>query len=524
MAVSATMFAQPSFPARMGIAFANVAAADFLLYGQPWGLSLTVLLGIVGASVLATHPALFARSSWLGPLGLLIAALLPLAEDVSPLSTAVALALLAGQALTAAGRLDPFRADRGRLGKALLGFGLLAPFRLIGDMFRWRRVAKRLGRRVLRFAALAAWIMPLVLGAVFVALFGAANPIIEHWLSLLDFWRLLDLVEVERVVFWAFFLVAIWALLRPRLPWFVRGPFRLPVPFNVMATAIPAPASEAAAAGVTRPSAAKSLEDAVFGKPAILRALILFNLLFAVETVLDVTYLWGGVALPDGLTYADYAHRSAYPLIATALLAALFVLLALRPGSATAQDRLIRALVYVWVGQNILLVISSILRLDLYVGIYALTYLRVAAFVWMGLVAVGLAHIIARIALQKSNKWLLSANLSALSATLYACCFVNFAALIARYNVQHSYEMTGQGVALDIGYLREVGPQALPAIDEFLAGRDVLYDQQLAYLAAERDNLEGWFRRDQENWRAWTFRDWRLMRWLDGKKAVGNRE
>jgi hypothetical protein len=164
------------------------------------------------------------------------------------------------------------------------------------------------------------------------------------------------------------------------------------------------------------------------------------------------------------------------------------------------------------------LVISSILRLDLYVGIYALTYLRVAAFVWMGLVAVGLALIIARIALEKSNKWLLCANLSALSATLYACCFVNFAALIARYNVEHSYEMTGQGVAVDVGYLRELGPQALPAIDEFLAGRDILLDQQLAYLAAERDNLEGWFRREQENWRAWTFRDWRLRRWLDGKK------
>ena len=34
--------------------------------------------------------------------------------------------------------------------------------------------------------------------------------------------------------------------------------------------------------------------------------------------------------------------------------------------------------------------ISSILRLDLYVGIYSLTYWRVAAFIWMGLVAVGL--------------------------------------------------------------------------------------------------------------------------------------
>ena len=144
----------------------------------------------------------------------------------------------------------------------------------------------------------------------------------------------------------------------------------------------------------------------MFGKAAILRALLVFNLMFAVQTVLDAAYLWGGVALPDGMSYASYAHRGAYPLIVTALLAAGFVLAAMRPGSATSNDGLIRWLVYLWVAQNIVLVISSILRLDLYVGIYALTYWRVAAFIWMGLVAAGLVLIIARIAGGKSNRWL----------------------------------------------------------------------------------------------------------------------
>src|SRR4051812_45993998 len=70
--VSAAVFPQPSFPARVGIALANVAAADFLLYGQPWGLSLTVLLAVVGARVLAARPAVFARSGWPGTLALLV--------------------------------------------------------------------------------------------------------------------------------------------------------------------------------------------------------------------------------------------------------------------------------------------------------------------------------------------------------------------------------------------------------------------------------------------------------------------
>ena len=48
---------------------------------------------------------------------------------------------------------------------------------------------------------------------------------------------------------------------------------------------------------------------------------------------------------------------------------------------------MIRPLVLIFIAQNILLVISSIFRLDLYVAQYSLTYWRLAAFIWMGLVA-----------------------------------------------------------------------------------------------------------------------------------------
>ena len=60
-------------------------------------------------------------------------------------------------------------------------------------------------------------------------------------------------------------------------------------------------------------------------------------MLFAVQTNLDVTFLWGNAALPADITYAAYAHRGAYPLILTALLAAGFVLVAMRPGGPAEQ-------------------------------------------------------------------------------------------------------------------------------------------------------------------------------------------
>ena len=145
---------------------------------------------------------------------------------------------------------------------------------------------------------------------------------------------------------------------------------------------------------------ATSRQSDFFGVATILRSLILFNLLFAVQTILDIVYLWGNATLPADISYASYAHRGAYPLIVTALLAAGFVLAAMRPGGPAEQSKVIRPLVYLWVAQNVLLVASSILRLDLYVQIYLLTWWRVAAFIWMVLVAFGLLLIVARIVLE----------------------------------------------------------------------------------------------------------------------------
>jgi hypothetical protein len=194
-------------------------------------------------------------------------------------------------------------------------------------------------------------------------------------------------------------------------------------------------------------------------------------------------------------------------------LAAIFVLLALRPGSTTSADRRVRALVYLWSAQNFVLVISSILRLDLYIDAYSLTYWRVAAFVWMGLVAIGIVLIMSRIALDKSNEWLFGANMLTLSAVLYVSCFINFAAIIAHYNVSHSRAMDG-GSELDWYYLRSLGPQAIPAIDMVLnhmGDTGAVARTSLVSRHYEADR----FREQLQNWRAWSFRNFRLAAYLD---------
>jgi len=92
---------------------------------------------------------------------------------------------------------------------------------------------------------------------------------------------------------------------------------------------------------------------------------------------------------------------------------------------------------------------------------------------------------------------------------LYASSLTNFAAIIADYNVAHSREAAGKGVTIDMTYLFQLGPQALPAIDKALRLRapDLL-------LAARRDRAADDQAKRMASWRAWGFRSWRLQRYM----------
>ena len=215
----------------------------------------------------------------------------------------------------------------------------------------------------------------------------------------------------------------------------------------------------------------------------MLRALLTFNLIFALQTGLDLTYLWGGVSLPAGMSFATYAHRGAYPLLATALLAGGFALVAqpFLPGRP-----LLRGLLYAWVAQNILLVASSILRLDLYVDAYGLTRLRFAAFIWMGLVVTGLLLMVWQIARGKAVGWLFArAGLLGLG-TVYICCFINVAGLIARHNLDRPDHV------FDVYYLCSLGDGAIPALAQATAttGQTICWDTALTIKAPQ--DLREW--------------------------------
>ncbi len=321
--------------------------------------------------------------------------------------------------------------------------------------------------------------LPLVGGVVFLGLFANANPLIGQAFSrivLPDPWAV-----TWRTMFGLCVLVTIWASLRPS-----RRTTR--------------------ASRIDERSIGMAFEP---GVATLILSLVTFNAIFAVENALDIAFLWSGAGLPSGVTMADYAHRGAYSLIVTALLAAVFVLLALRPGSAAAANPLVRQLVTVWIVQNLLLVASSALRTLDYVDAYGMTVLRLSALVWMGLVATGLALIGWRLLAGKSAAWLINANALAAVTVMMAASVVDLGATAAAWNVRTTLVRGKAGPPLDLCYMARLGSSSLVSLAmlEQHAKQPGLRDR-LAYLRWE-DQTET--ADAQADWRRWTPRNARRL-------------
>jgi Domain of unknown function (DUF4173) len=491
-----------------------ILLADVFFYQAPrldqWGWIIAGFAGALLLSVAAANPRLL--SSRIGQILVVLDAGLCLAMVEQP-STLALLLFSAGLASFILAHEATLFAGPLRWAFNVIAGGMFALIRVTDD-------ATHIVRQLLGMVGLGGvaglvsrWALPVGFAIVFIGLFAGANPLLNSWLTAINWHNLwAQIPNLDRLFFWSFVAGITWTALRAPLTKLGLGAL-----FN------DATASIIVSKGAA--DEANGLISRVFSTGAVIRSMVLFNLLFAVQNTMDVVFLWGGRALPAGQTYASSAHASAYPLIVTALIAAAFVLIAFRDGSETGSHRLSKPLMYLWVAQNIALVASAVWRTWAYVGEYSLTYLRLFALIWMGLVAAGLLLVIARFATRRSNGWLLNANILSLISVLYISSFLNFGGMIADYNVASCKPIVGCDSRLDAGYLADIGQPALPALKRAALVNDNLYVRRhngatVHSLSTEIVKLEDEIRaaNRRENWRSWTYLRHRLNR------QIGNQQ
>ena len=470
------VLSRSSFWLKAGLVAALVAVADVLFLWHAPGTTVGVFALAWLAALVLARPGLLRESRGRMAMVAAVGMALVLADRPGLLAwtlfgLAAAVAVMSARVRTG----EP----AWRWAQRLVVLGVVSLVGPILDLIRLSRLKRRRGTRS-TVALLGLLIMPVVGGAIFLALFAAANPLISDFLDRLPRLALSD-DTVARAVVWSLVGVLTLGLLRPR--WrrkLIALPTRKP----------------------DRPSPALTT--------SITWSLIVFNAVFALQNGLDIAFLWSGAPLPGDMGLADYAHRGAWSLIVTALLAGLFVLVALQPGSDTARRPLVRRLVSLWVAQNIVLVASSLLRTADYIESYALTRFRIAAMLWMVLVAIGLMLILWRMLRNRSAHWLINANVLVALVALAGISVIDLGAIAAGWNVRHAREVGGRGVELDLGYLHSLGAPALVPLVRLEQATDNPGLRNRA--AAVRREILADVRHRQGHWRGWTWRDHRRLR------------
>lgn len=455
--------ATPRLPPVLGLLLL-VVLADLLFWNHRPGVSVALFaVALFAVAIAGIRPR---RALW-RPTLLLLAAAAPVVDHVQPLSFGF-LGLGLAFALVWVRRPEAPVATLSALATAFLRrlprrwFGVLNLPRTGQRMMVLRRqVTGPMPQALIRD-----WAFPVAGTLVFAALLMQANPVLARVLDIdFDLWTALS-----RALFWTGAAIFVAPFLAPDLP--------DPIPFPTFAAL---------------PLASLGLNSA-----SVLRALFLFNLMIGVQTLTDLSILMGGAVLPKGMSFAEYAHRGAYPLLATALLAGAFALAA-RP--FLGERRAIRPLLLLWIAQNMVLCGAAMLRLDHYVDAFGLTYLRVYAMIWIGLVAAGLGLVFWQVIRHRTNLWLFSCGGVLALATLYACSFVNFSHMIAAKNLSRD--------DADFAYICDLGPMAQSAIvdamrrrpDQLHPIRDVQPCDALRPIRVT-------------DWQEWGFRSWRVARYI----------
>lgn len=449
---------------RVGL-IALVALGDFLFWGHPAGVSLAIFAGaVLFVAGIGRPPSLRLASSLLFAI---LAA--PVVEHVQPLAIGfLALGSIVALAILQAPGIRPRQ-----VASKCLGFLASLPARWIREIIPLRKSGlaagePTLGALLARPAMWRDWAFPLGGSLVVLALLLDANPIfLRLGAEYLDPWEL-----ARRVLFWA-------------------GLALLTAPFL---------AADVPDASLPTATTIRRVPGLGLNARSVLRALMMFNLLIAIQMATDVSILIGGASLPTGMTYAEYAHRGAYPLLATAMLAGAFALLA-QP--FLGEQRLIRPLMLLWLAQNVVLTGAAAMRLDLYVEAYGLTYLRLYAMIWMALVALGLVLTGWQVLRNHAATWLIAQFAAVSVFTLYLCAFVNMTAVVAAQNLSRP--------APDMAYVCGLGPMAAGAL---LAAPPAGMTDRTGRgdgCAAQRPPRI-------ESWRDWEFRSWRLIRKVEAAR------
>jgi len=220
-----------------------------------------------------------------------------------------------------------------------------------------------------------------------------------------------------------------------------------------------------------------------FDPVILLTLLVLINLIYAVFSIIQFAYLFGGSSfvLPSSYTFAEYARRGFFELIIVSIINFGILLFGI---TFVKKDNkrifvAIRTFLTLLVIFTFILLVSAFYRMSVYEQAYGFTYLRI--FVQTFMIILFFLFIINIIYIWQPKLPLIKSYFIISLAIYIIMNFANVDAIIAKSNINRYFE-TGQ---IDMVYLKSLSYDAAPEMQRLLISVDSSSDPGEKQIAGE---------------------------------------
>jgi hypothetical protein len=250
----------------------------------------------------------------------------------------------------------------------------------------------------------------------------------------------------------------------------------------------------------------------VFDPAMVITIMTTINVVYISFVLIQFAYLFGGsnFALPSNFTYAEYARKGFFELIAVTiinlLILACFLNFTKKKGSISAK--VLGVLYSLMVLCTFVMLISAHFRMSLYEDAYGFTYLRMFTHCFMVFLFILFIITLARIWSERVK--LLRTYIVVAIAAFVIINYINVDAIIAGKNVER-YEKHGE---IDIQYLTNLSYDAVPELVKLADCKDPKIAADVnAYLEGRKKELSKY-----KPWQSGNLAEFRAKRSLE---AIG---
>lgn len=246
----------------------------------------------------------------------------------------------------------------------------------------------------------------------------------------------------------------------------------------------------------------------------------MITVVYLIFSIIQMVFLFtGGMILPKGYTYAEYAHQGFFQLLFLCIFNLILVLCCM---AVFEMSRWLKMVLMIFSACTYVMIASSAYRMILYISSYHLTFLRILVLWFLALLVVLMAGVIRSIL--KKDFPLFRYGMTVITVFYLILSFSHFDDWIAKYNISHiGNEMSYE----DVFYLCNLSSDAVPA----LTSLHPEHDHRDAYRGLEEYNgsekyywecpackLENYFEQIEENTNL-TIRTFNLSKYQAAKAA-----